>query len=304
MNVLVENKIISEMNCGSNLSFILNDNSMFQLTDYKVLHSQKDSCFIKCMKMLYNGKIQLYYFTSELKPLSMLIKSLNENTFLTILSNFLSSIISVKSNGFLCCKNIDASFNHIYVDPNTYKVSLIYLPLNEHLFESDAMFENEIKVSLIKLLSASSPLTSSKVSQIISELQNGTFNIEDIYSKINGMRLLHRTEINQSTKFDLPMPKLKLISINSSIPINLFVNSKEYFIGKKSSNNGVIAFNSMISRVHCKISAVEKNFFITDLQSSNGTFINYSKLSPNQMYPIKNNDIVRIANLEFRVVID
>ena len=39
MNVLAENNYIKEMECGSNFSYILSDNSTFLSTEYKVLQS-------------------------------------------------------------------------------------------------------------------------------------------------------------------------------------------------------------------------------------------------------------------------
>lgn len=57
MNALIENNYIKEIECGSNFSYILNDNSTFLSTEYKVLQSQANSCFVKCMKMMYNGKV-------------------------------------------------------------------------------------------------------------------------------------------------------------------------------------------------------------------------------------------------------
>ncbi len=59
MNALIENNYIQEMECGSNFSYILSDNSTFLSTEYKVLQSQANSWFVKYMKMMYNGKDQL-----------------------------------------------------------------------------------------------------------------------------------------------------------------------------------------------------------------------------------------------------
>lgn len=197
MNVLVEEKVISESICGANFSYTLNDNSLFLPTEYKVLLSQKDSCFVRCMKMLWNGKVQLYYFSEGYKSLTSLIPVLSPDNFLTIVNNLLSNIVNVHSNGFLTCKNIDASFDRIYVDPSTYKVSLVYLPLNQHLHENDA-FENEIRTSLIKLISNSPSLSSPRTMQLVSGLQNGSFNLEILYSKLNGNTIIQQNHDNCS----------------------------------------------------------------------------------------------------------
>lgn len=67
MNSLLEKNVITEMACGQNISYMLSDNSLFLTTEYKVLQSQVNSCFVKCMKMNYNGKTQLYYMTNKYK---------------------------------------------------------------------------------------------------------------------------------------------------------------------------------------------------------------------------------------------
>lgn len=126
MNSLTTNGKLTEMECGANFAVILKDNAFFLPTEYKVLQSQKDGCFVKCMRMLYNGKTELYYFAGELKSLSSLLSTIDAERFLTVLCNLLGAIINVQSNGFLTCRNIDASFERIYIDPNTYKVNLVY----------------------------------------------------------------------------------------------------------------------------------------------------------------------------------
>ena len=129
MNKLVENGLINEITCGENLAYILEDSSLFIPIEYKVMQSQTDKTFIKCMKLLFNGKIQLYYLTDNHKSLKNILHSLNAESFMIIMGNLFSSIITVKNNGFLSCQNIDVSLEHIFVHPATYKVSLVYLPI-------------------------------------------------------------------------------------------------------------------------------------------------------------------------------
>lgn len=116
MNVLIDNNYIKEMECGSNFTYILSDNNAFLSTEYKVLQSQASSCFVKCMKMAYNGKIQLYYLTKGLKSFAAMLPALDPESLMIIVSNLFSDIIDVKSNGFLSCQNIDIAFERIYVD--------------------------------------------------------------------------------------------------------------------------------------------------------------------------------------------
>lgn len=304
MNSLVENKIISQMECGSNFACILNDNNSFLSTEYKVLQSQSNGCFIKCMKMMYNGKIQLYYLTKELKPFSTLLSTLDAESFLTIVANLFLDIIEVKSNGFLSCQSIDISFEHIYIDPTTYKVSLVYLPLNKRIYDDNAAFENNIRTSLIKLISSISSLSSSKTMQFSADLSNGTLSIENLYTRIKG----GKSAIIDSTSGKTTSPnveKLRIIAMNAPTRIEIEVTKDNFVIGKKAEVcDGIIGFNKMISRSHCKISKKGSQYIVIDLQSANGTYVNNVRLQPNQPSPIKNGDVIRLANSDFQVRIE
>lgn len=302
MNSLIEKNVISEMDCGSNFAYILNDNNIFLSTEYKVLQNQANSCFVKCMKMLYNGKIQLFYHTKSLKPFSTMISSLDPDNLLTIVANVFNDIIDVRHNGFLSCQNIDVSFERIYVDPATYKVSLVYIPISKRIFDDKSSFENEIRTSFVKLISGVSSLSSPKTMQLCADLSNGSLSLEDLFSHIKG---------TGSLVDNAPLPSdnsgrvdLRLVSMNAPSRIEIIVNKDEFIIGKKAELcDGVIDFNKMISRSHCKIIKSGGQFTITDLQSANGTFVNKVRLQPNHPEVIRNGDIVRLANSDFQVSI-
>lgn len=307
MNVLIENKVISEMECGSNFAYILNDNSAFLSTEYKVLQSQANSCFVKCMKMMFNGKLQLFYLTKGLKPFASMIPTMDSESFLTIMASLFSDIIDVNHNGFLSCRNIDIAFEHIYVDPATYKVSLVYLPLNKHLYDDSASFENKIRTDLVKLISDVSTLSTPKTMQFSVDLSDGTLSVEDLYARIKGKSIENNQAnegrgdpVRNKTKLGL----LRLIAMNAPTRVEIAVTKDAFVIGKKAELcDGVIGFNKMISRSHCRINRRGSQYTITDLQSANGTYVNRVRLQPNQSYPIKNGDIVRLANSDFQISI-
>jgi len=303
MNALIEKNYISEMECGSNFSYILNDNSTFLSTEYKVLQSQANSCFVRCMKMMYNGRVQLYYLTKGLKSFASMIPTMEPESFMTIVSNMLSDIIDVKHNGFLSCQNIDIAFERIYVDPATLKVSLVYLPLSKRIYDDNSTFENEIRTGLVKLISGVSTLSSSKTMQLSADLSNGTLSMEDLYARIKGGKIIDRDQ-EDNRQDNTGSGLLRIIAMNAPTRVVFVINKDEFVIGKKAELcDGVIDFNKMISRSHCKITKRSGQYMITDLQSANGTFVNKVKLQPNQPTPVKNGDVIRLANSDFQVSI-
>lgn len=302
MNILIENKCIKEIECGSNFSYVLNDNSIFLSTEYKVLQSQANSCFVKCMKMMYNGKMQLFYLTKGLKSFASMLPSMDAESFLTIVSNLLSNIVDVKHNGFLSCQNIDISFERVYVDPTTHKVSLVYLPLNKRMFDDASAFENELRTSLVKLISGISTLSTVKTMQFSADLSNGSLTIEDLQNRIKGGKGATSVVTPPHTSGDAG--KLRIIAMNAPTRVEIEVTKDEFIIGKKKELvDGVVSFNKMISRSHCKINRRGSQYVVTDLQSANGTYVNKVRLQPNQPCQIKNGDVIRMADSDFQVSI-
>lgn len=301
MNILLETGKISTLQVGTNLAYVLNDHSNFLPTEYKVMLNQDNTSFVDCMKILYNGKIELFYLTNQYKTLYSLIPNLSPDNFLMILGNLFTNIISAKSIGFLSCQNIDISLENIYINPTTYKVSLIYFPLNIHLFDDYLSFENELRTSIVKLINSASNLSDPRVSQLAFDLSDGTLTLEDLCNKVKGKSInkkIMKPVVNQETI-------LHLVAMNVPGRIEVIVNKNEFVIGKKKAAvDGCFTFNDLISRVHCKINKTDNGYTITDLKSANGTYVNNVRLMPNKPYPIKDKDIVRLANSNFQIMFE
>lgn len=304
MNALLKNGVITELDCGANFAYILNDNSQFLTTEYKVLQSQVNSGFIKCMKMLYNGKTEFFYMSGNFKTFESMFSSISTETFMTIAANLFDAIIKVKNNGFLSCQNIDISFDKIFIDVNTLKVNLVYIPIRTKAFTDYDDFENELRTSLIKLINSLPSLSSSKTKQFANDLSNGMYSLEDLYNRIKGIKV--KTVKGKNNTNDGYLNKtMRIAAINEPLPIEILVDKNNFVLGKNPSMvDGAITFNKAISRVHCKITNNNGQFMLTDLDSANGTYINKVKLLPRQPYPINNGDVIRLANSDFKIIID
>lgn len=99
---------------------------------------------------------------------------------------------------------------------------------------------------------------------------------------------------NQATGFTLIRK-----SSNQRIPIN----KPEFIIGKERRRvDYCIENNNSISRTHARIRVRGGQCFIADLGSTNATFVNGSKLTPNQEVAIKKGDKIKISDEEFELM--
>lgn len=279
-----------EVDGYQNVAYIVNNNDLFLLTEYKVLNSQHTIKFLKCAKLLYNGKIKLVYFTSNLKSLKNILMSLDGSHFLNIIASLFSSIMSIEENGFLNCGNLDLDINKIYIDQTNMTVHLIYIPIKSPKVDN-VVFESDLRANLVKIINSAPNVCSGKVEDIRRDLSNGMISIADLYKSILGMP---GTVVGHEV--------LMLESTDPSRQFSLTVNKDEFFIGRSAEkSDGVISYNNAIGRRHCKILHRDGRYAIVDLESSNGTYVNGTRIAPNTIVPVNNGDKIRLANSDFVV---
>ncbi|MCD7773687.1 MAG: trypsin-like peptidase domain-containing protein [Ruminococcus sp.] len=80
---------------------------------------------------------------------------------------------------------------------------------------------------------------------------------------------------------------------------NIPIKGSEFIIGKQRSRVNYCINNNAISRQHAKISNNGGIFYITDMGSSNYTYVNGEEIAPNVPKQISNGDIIKLADEEF-----
>lgn len=108
----------------------------------------------------------------------------------------------------------------------------------------------------------------------------------------------NRLEPTNGHNFD---PGLFVSGINTPVCVQILINTTEFVLGKSDSCNGVLSFNEEISREHCKIVWHDGQYYIIDLNSTNGTYLNDEMLVPSQEYPIRPGDHIRLSASTFLV---
>lgn len=104
--------------------------------------------------------------------------------------------------------------------------------------------------------------------------------------------------VNLSTKQD-GGAYLKLLNNRSTLPFKV---EEHYSLGSgltlgRLMDNSVVLNNGFISKHHCEIIKDENEFFLKDLDSSNGTYLNNMKLV--DVVKLKDGDRIGIGPVEF-----
>jgi hypothetical protein len=111
-------------------------------------------------------------------------------------------------------------------------------------------------------------------------------------------------------EFELPSKGIALINLEDGKPIAV-VEEKVFLLGRKSPDIesqepliDLMPYGAMelgISRMHAMIRQTKNGYKITDLGSSNGTWLENQRLTAKKAYPLTSGDRVRLGRLNILV---
>ncbi len=96
-------------------------------------------------------------------------------------------------------------------------------------------------------------------------------------------------------------PQLRIVEDGNVEEI--VINKPSFIIGRLEGHVDYVHLNNAIGKVHAEIITRAGCYFLKDLNSKNGTYINGKRIESNKEYEIKNNDRITLANTEFLFVI-
>lgn len=117
-----------------------------------------------------------------------------------------------------------------------------------------------------------------------------------IYSIIRIIYYDVRTTLKKESKSDT---YLKLLNINDDFSFNVqdfYFLASDNTIGR-DDRNSICIKDKFLSKFHVRIVEDEGIYFIEDLKSANGTFLNNEKIE--DAIELKSNDIINIGSLKF-----
>lgn len=100
---------------------------------------------------------------------------------------------------------------------------------------------------------------------------------------------------------DLEEEPLMLTRINSQNQEYLVLLQDQYTVGKLNTEADFVIQDSSVSRIHAKIQRSNGAYFVRDLNSTNGTFLNERRLMINERVRIQPGDMIAFARAQYRV---
>jgi hypothetical protein len=93
---------------------------------------------------------------------------------------------------------------------------------------------------------------------------------------------------------------LVLYSLDPSLE-SLPVSGDYFLVGKKQDAVDGFIDHPGVSRIHARIEKREQSYYVTDLNSTNGTYLNRKLLGVNETVLLHVGDVLRFADVEYTV---
>lgn len=106
-------------------------------------------------------------------------------------------------------------------------------------------------------------------------------------------QLSYDTEVLEST---IPY----LLSTQSGTADKIYINKDSFKLGRLQEMSDCVVPAKAVGKVHAEIIKINSDYYIKDLESKNGTFINGNKLVPGEQVLLKDDDLVVLANVSFK----
>lgn len=296
------------------LSYILDENSIFSLTAFRVLKKQQKNGLLACYRNWYNGGIKLLYPVSGMTALSVAAGFWSPTEILDGIRQILKILMAILENGFLQMETVDPDISHMFCDYEKKQIFLIALPLQQGLWGEDLKgWELYLKKSLVSLIELGRGSEQGTLYALKKDLEDPRISLGNLYYKYSE----HKSASTQQLKFSqdeddgheesgekLCPGKLSLTLKNQPGQLQFMISQPEFVLGKNGAVvDGLVNLSPTISRTHCKIWQKKDGFFVEDLKSKNFTWVNGIRLEPGILTKLEDGDVLRLAKYDFDVKI-
>ena len=118
-----------------------------------------------------------------------------------------------------------------------------------------------------------------------------------------GMREIQKMQESQGMCESYETQENRDVSGNCETAEILEIDKFPCIIGSMKERCDKVIPEKLISRIHCCISDCMEGYYIEDMNSTNGTFVNGERLAPNNRHILNQGDEVRLATYVYEVEI-
>lgn len=286
------------------LSFLFQEQDPFFEIGYRILEQEQIPQMLPYQRKQCKGREKLVYqaLGENLDPLREAVPGLGEDKLIGLLCNMISLNIRIEENGFLKKECIWYQYDHLYYDKAAGQVMAAVLPITGALRYADSSWFACFEETIIRIAAYLPYSQMVYVRKIIQMLKMDKITQEEALVDLQGLG--GRGAEHLSSAYASQNTILKLLYHGNDKELEFLIEDEDFLIGRNvDAADGVIPmnFSRAVSRKHCLITKMNDKYFVQDLKSVNHTLVNGIMIPPYELMELENNDILSVADIEFRV---
>lgn len=288
------------------ISFLFQDDDPFLEIGCRILEQEHVDQMLPYKRKQQNGKEKLTFCADDKNVVLLMdvISCFEESTLIDLIYEMIYLNKKIEENGFLKKECIWYKYDNIYFDRENNRVRVAILPISGELRYADGInWYGHFEETMISVASYLPDDKSEQIGRLVYMLKSGRITEEEALEEIEQWGcsvseiLAGRLIIEQDTV-------LKLLYSGKGGRLEFIVNDEDFLIGRNAEIvGGAIPerISKAVSRKHCLITKMNNKYFVQDLKSVNHTLLNGIMIPPYELMELENNDILSVADIEFRV---
>ncbi len=284
------------------VSFLFQEKDPYFEMGYMILDQAKLSGMLPYKRTKLNEKEKLIFQVAKYRPLAEILPTLTEDELIDILYATVFLTQKVEENGFMKRECIWMRYESIYFDETLRKPLWAVLPISQEFrYAGGISWLAYYEECLVKIAGFLPEEKRKRIEQLTELMKSGEISNTELLQEIdilgNGM-----SGMCAEQREETPDTRLELVYCGKDGTFSFTVEEDDFVIGRsREEADGVLQLSNAVSRRHCLITKINRNYFVQDMDSANCTYVNGTRIPPYELMQLEQNDVLSLANVDMRV---
>ncbi|MBR2188928.1 MAG: FHA domain-containing protein [Eubacterium sp.] len=269
--------------------FLLNSGNRLDPRQIEYMNHSGQSLLLPCVWIRFNDRMKLAFFPDGCTPVSALLPGLSVDEVCQSAKVLLDYVMTLEQVPEITLENMVWDMDAIYLTDDLREMRLLYLPVEM----PDEVRESHIYVRRIYAV----------IEEMLERVEGGDTIIRQVeFQKEQAMGDWSLLKNALDKRIPEQSDRLVLRGQGDLEAVRFEIGQETFRIGSDHERVRVFIDDAdQIDPVHAVIGWNDISFYVMDLGSRNGTYVNDTQIAPNTQVPIGSGSILRLAGYAFEI---
>ncbi len=273
---------------------------------------------LSCKASLLDQKIGLYYEITSRQSLRLMLerKRLTAEELQSLLRG-LQKAAEICREYLLDTAKILLNPDYIYLEPDTWELDFCYFPFEEQELQEELLRlaeyllerldrQDQHAVSLGYEFYRMAGEANDTLERLLEQWEKNDVPLQAMKNQPAKNQLMEKESVEQESFLETVFLKKErgeelVLRSKAAVFPTFRILGESFLVGKKKDAVDGFLKARGISRFHARITREDGEYYLTDLNSTNGTFLNGGRLGVNEKARIRQGDCIEFADVEYVV---